>query len=142
MDDRIMPNLHENLRPEYYGYKVRKSLYPGEDEYFKKNRKVAGMAAEDNQIVLNPYAEGVNLDAVAKNEAARLWMRENKVTPGFLVTPEQKTSFAGTVYENDPAAMAQTILGRIVSGDPSAGNITPEQLQWANTIMQQMIGNR
>ena len=119
---------------DYYGYKVRDQLYRGEDEYFRNNSHVAGMAAEDGTIIFNPYSRGVNFDAVGKNEAARLWMRENNVEPKFNLTDAQKEAFRGTEYEKDEAALKHSIMARIISGDPSAGQITPMQKTWADWL--------
>lgn len=122
----------------YYGYRVRDKLYPGEDEYFRNNPSVAGMAAEDGNIIFNPYAKNVNFDAVGKNEAARLWMRENKVVPDFDVTDEQRAAFRGTAYENNENALKQTISARVISGDPSAGAITPSQQAWSDQLINNL----
>lgn len=120
---------------DYFGYKVRDQLFPGETAYFNNNRHVSGMAADDGSIVFNPYSKGVDFDSVGKNEAARLWLRENKVTPGFHLTDAQKSAFRGTEYENDENALKHSILGRIISGDPSAGQVTPMQQQWADWLL-------
>ena len=40
-----------------YGIGVRPDLYEGEDKYFKENPHVAGMAAEDDRIIMNPYSK-------------------------------------------------------------------------------------
>ena len=117
------------------GYQIRQQLYPGENDYFKKNPTVAGMASESGHIILNPFsALGVNRDAVARNEALRLHMRDNSATPQFDLTPEQRASFQGTAYGNDDAALRQTLAARIYSGDPSA-NATDQQRQWVNNYL-------
>jgi len=118
------------------GYKVREQLFPGEEAYFRSNPHVSGMAAETGDIILNPHsAPGVNREAVARNEAMRLWMRENKVVPDFEITPQQRSAFAGTAYANDDAALKQTIAARIYSGDPSA-QATPEQQAYVQRLKQ------
>ena len=127
-------NKNEKMMADYYGYKVRDTLYSGENDYFRKNPHVSGMAAQDGNIIFNPYSKNVNFDAVGNNEASRLWMRENNVVPKFNVTDEQKAAFRGTAYENDENALKHTILARIISGDPSAGKITPMQQTWANWL--------
>jgi hypothetical protein len=120
-----------------YGYDIRDS-YPSEKEYFKSNQKVGGMATEDGKIILNPYSEldERELNSVATNEAARLFIKENNLNFDFDITPEQAGSFKGTIYgepENEQE-LKGTILGRIISGDKSAGNATQEQLDWAGKI--------
>lgn len=119
----------------YYGYPVRPP-YAGEVEHFKNNPNVAGMMAQQgNEITFNPNPmPGVNLDAVGKNEAARLWMRENNFAPQFQVNPQQSAQFNGTPYQNNPDAMRQTLLARILSGDQSAGQATDHQKQIADWI--------
>ena len=105
-----------------FGFKVRSKLFPGEDEFFRSRPEVAGMAAEDDTVILNPYS-GLSireLSAVAQNEALRLKMRKDDFDPKFKVTDEQKQFFQGTEYEKNPKAMRQTLLARIYSGDPSA----------------------
>jgi hypothetical protein len=111
-----------------FGFKVRSKLFPGEDDFFRGRPEVAGMAAEDDTVILNPYS-GLNvreLSAVAQNEALRLKMRKDDFDPKVKVTDKQKQFFKGTEYEKNPKAMRQTILARIYSGDPSA-MATPEQ---------------
>jgi hypothetical protein len=119
---------------------LRKKLYPSEDEYFRKNPNVAGMATEDERVILNPYSpKDVNKDAVYKNEAARIYMRKSKERPTFAVTEQQKQLLAGTTYENaSEQDQRETIVGRILSQDPSAGQATPEQLEYAQKITKQM----
>lgn len=144
--EALYPNTQFGMAPprkdedeEYLGYKVRKQLYPGEDAYFAQNPTVTGMAAEDGRIIFNPHsAANVNRAAVGKNEAVRLWMRETEYKPDFELTAEQKRAFKGTEYERNPEALKGSILARILSGDPSAGNVTPEQLKAAERVMQEL----
>jgi hypothetical protein len=121
-----------------FGYKMRQP-YPSEQTYFSANPSVAGMAAEDGQITLNPYSalSPQERAAVARNEAARLWMRENNVNPNFDVTHEQFRSFQGTPYGlfSNYVPMKQTLAARVMSGDPSAGQATPEQTQFVNSML-------
>ena len=118
-----------------FGYPLRAKLFDGEDNYFRENKQVSGMAAEDNSIILNPYSplSKTELDAVARNEGARLYMRERGITPRFEVTPEQQKFFVGSTYAENPDAMRQTIAARIMSGDPSA-QATPEQIAEVQAI--------
>lgn len=129
-----------------FGYPVRNNLFPGEDSYFRQNRATTGMAAEDGHIILNPYSglAPEQQDAVMKNEAARLYFRENqnRFKFDFDPTPEQQQSFRGTPYENDPYNMRATIVARILSGDPSAGAHTERQKQWADWILEQLNGRQ
>jgi len=120
-----------------YGYEVR-SPYAGENAYFKSNPSVAGMAAQDNKITLNPYSKNSPSEqrAVAKNEAVRLWLNQNGVNPDFKLTPEQMSTFSGTEYgkPENVSHLRNTILARAIAGDPSVGKLTPEQEQWVAAI--------
>ena len=123
-----------------YGYDIR-DPFPGEDAFFKSNPGVAGMAAEDGKITLNPYSTLSDTEkaAVAENEAIRLWMRDNDVVPDFSVSDAQRSIFAGTEYgkpENDKF-LKQTIVARILSGDPSA-QATSEQVAFAKKVKEQI----
>jgi hypothetical protein len=127
-----------------WGYEVRDNLYPGEDSYFRQNRTVTGMAADDNRVILNPYS-GLGqqqMESVLRNEAARLYMRENqnRFKFDFDPTPEQTQSFRGTPYENDHYNLRATLLARALSGDPSAGTLTPRQQQWVDWLREQLDG--
>ena len=108
----------------------------GELEFFKKRPEVAGMATDDNKIILNPYSKNTpeNQKLVAQNEALRLFMRQQGTNPKFELTDEQNKFFKGTEYEKDKAAAKQTILARILTGDPSAKNVTPEQIKAAQEL--------
>lgn len=115
--------------------------YQSELEFFKKRPEVAGMATEDNKIILNPYSKNTKKEqqAVAQNEALRLFMKVTKVLPEFDLTKEQQEFFKGTEYGTNPEAAKQTILARILSGDPSAKTATPEQLQAAKDLEMQIM---
>ena len=110
--------------------------YPSENEYFKANPHVGGMAAEDGRVVLNPFSSltAAEKKAVAMNEGARLLMRGGSVPrPDFSLTPDQADFFA-TINKGSPYGSEQdireTIAARILSGDQSAGNVTPEQVEY------------
>jgi len=109
--------------------------YASESQYFRSNPMVAGMAAEDNRVVLNPFSQlsEQEMAAVAQNERARVLMRLMGGAPNFYVTPEQSSAFRGYGSEDD---IRSTIAARIFSGDPSAGNSTKEQREW----VMQMLG--
>ena len=72
---------------KYFGYPIRTSLFNGEDKFFKENPSVSGMASEDNTIILNPYSDNkINMNAVARNEGFRLYLKNNKIKPKFKKT--------------------------------------------------------
>lgn len=124
----------------------RDQLFPGEDAYFKANPHVTGMAAEDNQVIINPYStlNENEREAVATNEYARILMRNGTNRPAYQVTPQQRQSFAGTEYgkpENEQS-LRETIAARILTGDKSAGQATPEQSQFVEQLRAIMNGRR
>lgn len=125
-----------------FGYPVREKLFDGEDRFFRENKHVGGMAAEDGQVILNPHSPLSQQEraAVARNEGARLFMRDRKITPNFEVTEEQRRSFAGSAYADNPEAMRQTLAARIISGDPSA-RATPEQIAASDRIFNDARGH-
>ena len=135
-----------NTRPtqsplSVWGYKIRKP-YLSEQVFFMTNPDTPGMAVEDGQIVMNPNSKLLphERQALARNEAARLFMFENKIVPEFDVTPEQAQSFAGTPYGKPGSEpyMRQTIAARVLTGDPSAKNFTPEQKQFADELLKKL----
>ena len=122
-----------------YGIGLRPDLYPGEDEYFKKNPTVTGMAAEDNRIIMNPYSTLTDAEkqAVMMNEAARVHMRVGNIQPPrFALTPEQEKAFAG--YSADPVDRLSTVAARILSNDPSALTPTAEQTEYVQNLRKFM----
>ena len=133
-----MPGIGNGFARGYYGIGMRPDLYPGEDEYFRKNPTVTGMAAEDDRIILNPYStlSDKEKEAVIMNEAARVHMRRNFDRPRFDLTPEQQTKFKN--YSQDPDDLRATVAARILSGDPSAGTPTPEQMEYVQRLRQFM----
>jgi len=122
-----------------YGIGLRPDLYSGEEEYFKKNPHVAGMAADDNRIIMNPYSKLTDAEkqAVMLNEAARVHMRTGNIEPPrFALTPEQESAFS--TYSADPLDRASTVAARILSNDPSALAPTPEQTQYVQQLRKFM----
>ena len=101
------------------------------------------MAAEDNKVILNPYSplSDTEKKAVGQNEALRLYMREHDIDPAIQLNPQQEAFFKGTPYENAAVEKKQTVLARILSGDPSV-TATPEQQQYANALLQQVQGRQ
>lgn len=130
----FLKNINTN---DTFGYKER-SPYPSEMNYFKQNPLVGGMATEDNKITLNPYSglTRQQKNAIKQNEATRLYLRENANNyPQFSLTPEQNNYFNNNLnYSQNPVDIQHTILGRILSGDSSAQNITPQQQDVANQV--------
>tara|TARA_R110000868_G_scaffold187664_2_gene430185 strand:- start:50 stop:844 length:795 start_codon:yes stop_codon:yes gene_type:complete len=131
--------LQQQGRPpaQVMGVPVREP-YPSEADYFRANTNVGGMAAEDNQIIINPFSSlsDSERESVKLNEASRVRMRDGSIVPpAFDLTPEQAGRFSGY---GPIDAQRQTIVGRVMSGDPSAGNITEQQQAYADMLMGRM----
>lgn len=124
---------------KFYGYEVR-SPYEGEVAYFRGAPHVAGMATEDGKIILNPFSplSQAQRDAVARNEASRLYMRDVKYQPKFQATEEQKKFFANTEYgkPEHELDMKHTILARILSGDESVIPTQQQQVEADNILRE------
>ena len=134
-----MPLLSAGFPKGIYGVGLRDQLFPSEDEYFKANPNVAGMAAEDDKVIINPYSKisEKEKEAVMLNEAARVHMRNKMIdAPNYDLTPEQLEKFGS--YSKDPNDIRQTIAARILSGDPSAGQPTAAQQEYVNRLRQFM----
>ena len=112
------------------GYRERQP-FPSERTFFQNNPEVAGWAGDgtgtgpDRSIVINPSSP-LSPDAkrrVAELEATRLHMQDTGYAPEFAISPQQQqyfNSLKNKAYANDPAAARQTIISRILAGDPSA----------------------
>jgi hypothetical protein len=120
--------------------------YPGIDRWFRANPNVAGLAAapwsvpgwqEDEKVFVNPYSgrSPEELKLVAENEYARLLMRKLNMQPKFSLTPSQQSSFSGY---GDETAQRETLAGRLLTGDPSALDATPEQQTYVNALSRKM----
>jgi hypothetical protein len=130
-----------------FGYPVREPV-PSEQAFFALNPNVGGYAAEDGAIVLNEgakykdrYLSNRELGSVAQNEASRLYMRDRAIVPDFSLTKDQELEFQGTAYGSNPEALKQSIAARIITGDQSAGDTTPEQKSFAQGLLKQMQAN-
>lgn len=123
---------------------LRDYLHPGESNYFKQNPDVAGMAADDDTVILNPFSDpSINRDAVVMNEQSRILMRNGTVVPpAFDLTPEQIAAFKGTEYEKDREALRATIAARILTGDPSALDTTPQQRAYVEKMLTPMFARK
>jgi hypothetical protein len=122
-------------RPRFTGGVQERTPHPSEMWYFAQNPGVAGMAAEDDRITLNPFSPNPPQAqrAVAENEAARVHMRTNPtLRPNFDITPEQQQRFG---QYGSPDDIRQTIAARLLSGDPSAGTANPAQVKHRNALM-------
>jgi hypothetical protein len=109
-------------------------------DYFKSNPTVSGMATEDNKVILNPYSKlsKAEKDAVALNEYSRIIMRTNpNFAPNFKLTDEQTKFLGSNTYKDAPEQdRMATIAARLLSGDPSAGTPTIDQLKFVNSLQE------
>lgn len=123
-------------------YGIRKP-YQSELDFFKKRPEVAGMATEDFKIILNPFSSNTRdeQNAVAQNEALRLFMREQNIVPQFSLTKKQKSMFKNTEYGSDEDSLKQSIISRYLTGDPSVGDMNQEQKDFAQQILK-MLGKK
>ena len=119
----------------YYGVPLREP-YPSELDFFRANPNVAGMATEDDQIIINPRLadDPQNYRAVAQNEAVRVLLRQNELPrPKFELDPELLRRFGA--YSSDPQDIRETVAARWISGDPSApAPSTPEQASYLDAL--------
>lgn len=111
--------------------------FPGELEWFKSVPGIPGYAAEDDAIVLNPFTKLSEREkaCIIRNEGIRLLLRKLNLKPSFRITSDQLRFFAGTAYESNESAICETLVARIASGDPSAGESTGEQIGYALAIL-------
>jgi hypothetical protein len=100
-----------------------------ERDFFRANPRVGGYAAPDDSVVLNPYSPLTPQEQwhVGVNEGARIDMRQSGDVFRFPLTQGQKSQFAGTPYAKGGQMARHSVVARILSGDPSAGDSTPEQ---------------
>jgi len=121
-----------------FGVPTRKP-FDSEMRFFEENPNIAGMASRDNKVLLNPYSTHLSQDeinAVSRNEAARVHMRKGTLArPKFGLTKKQKEAFSVYGSEQD---QKETIIGRIISGDPSALDATKEQRSYADRLLKAM----
>lgn len=122
-----------------FGFPVREPE-SGENDFFGKNPTVAGMATDDGAIILNPYStlSQREKNAVLLNEASRLLLKQTGV-PKFEVTDQQRQFFADLAARGIPAEQSDddiraTLIGRIISGDPSAKDVTDDQRRVASAV--------
>lgn len=131
---------HGTPAPSAMGKPIRQAG-PSEMDFFQRQPHIGGYAAEDGMVVLNPFTSlsPSELGAVAKNEAVRQWLRNMDTPPDVRLTGAQQQTFAG--YSENPRDIQDTILARIISGDPSAGQATAEQMSAAQGIMDHISQN-
>jgi len=123
--------------------------FSGERDFFDANRNIAGMATSDDRVILNPFFGGSpeESQSVLLNERGRVFMRTRNLRPTFSLSKGQQKFFGNIEGPKETALQDQreTIAARILAGDPSAGDSTPEQIQFSERLreaMQQFDRNR
>lgn len=136
-----MPDYRRQLLQADYPIRAP---YTSEDEFFRGNPNVTGMAAADRAVILNPYSglSPQQQSAVALNEASRHRMMDTGRVFDFPITDQQRQFFASTPYANQPQMMRHTIAARALSGDNSAGPYTPAQRAAAESVLSGLLFNR
>ena len=112
-------------------------------KFFTENPMVGGMVVEDSAVVINPFKQWKpeERNSVLTNESMRLFMRHHNVKPKFKLTEEQTNFFrnnrtnTGSDYIDNPSELRETIIARILAGDPSSGVATREQLDIAESLI-------
>lgn len=115
-----------------------------ESEFFAENPIVAGYAAEDDRVVLRPGLPPNHAPIVHALEGARIEMRRNGDSFSAPLTQHQTgllRKWNARHYLSDPVAARQSVVSRIVSGDPSMSPYTPEQQEEAARFANRVQGD-
>lgn len=136
-DDNSEPDVGPKIISHLVGGIVLREPWPSENDFFRDRPEVAGMAADDGCVVLNPYSTLSESEeqAVLLNESARIFMRLNGIAPTFVLTADQEAAFS-TYGPLD--SIKATVAARILSNDPSALQPTDEQLLFVQTLKAKM----
>jgi hypothetical protein len=121
--------------------------HPSELKFFKQNTHIPAMMTEDGAVTENPFAKKPDgkpfspkeLAAVQMNEKIRVWLKRQEVNLGFDLTPAQQKQFKTYGELQD---IQHTIIARILTGDPSAGEATPEQQAIAQQVKAAILQNK
>jgi len=116
-------------------------------QFFRRNPNVPAYAAPDNKIVYNPFVSlsAEEREALYQNESARIFMRLNdQARPSResfkLTQQQQQTQYPAAPIPQDPQqSLRETIAARALSGDPSAGAVTPEQQRFVDELKFRML---
>jgi hypothetical protein len=126
------------------------ALYPerqateSEKAFFKRQPEVAGYAAPDNRVVLNPFLQRTDQQkaAVIQNERIRHFLMQNPQQFTFQFAPHQSKWATGNEYRKSPASFQQSIIARILTGDDSLAPYSPEQLEAAKKVQSVIAAPR
>ena len=106
--------------------------------FMNQGRNIPGMMTEDSRITMNPFSElqEQERNSVKINEAVRVALKDDE-PPNFPLTIEQLFSFS-SINNGAPYGsmddIRKTIIARIIANDPSALNVTPEQVNFADNL--------
>ena len=105
-----------------------------ERQFFDRRPEVAGYAAPDQRVVINPGFHG-NRDSIVVNEGFRQLFRQRPdlVPSDLTILPSQNF---GPEYANNPQATRESILARLLSGDPSGSPYTWQQEEASRRVME------
>lgn len=112
---------------------------PSELEFFRQRPEIAGYASDYNDVVLNPTLPAAQHQPVLLNERLRQYLRAfpNLVPQEMTIAEHQQRNIGGP-YQDNPTAMRQTILSRLLSGDPSASPFTWQQQEAGRGVLSHL----
>lgn len=141
--------INKSVQEQSFGFPVRQ---PTDDElaFFRRRTDVAGYAAEDNSIVVNPFSELMRDPDKRKGllniEGSRLYMRSKNFKASDLpdLTPKQREflmslpspSGNGRGYSANEVDLRSTAISRYVGGDKSFPAWSDEQIRFAKSLME------
>ena len=134
----VIDKLHNQLIGKY------PERQPSQDElsFFYQRPEVAGYAADDRAVVVSPFND-VGRDQMKRkslllNERLRQYMKDNQVNFDFDIEPDQLYS-AGPEYQENPTMLRETIVSRILSGDPSLEPYSLQQKEAAKQLVRRIL---
>lgn len=120
---------------------------PSEYKFFFENSGVPGYAAPDNRVVFNPFTlpDPRMRQAIMANELARIAMRTGLIPQygGGLTRSQNQTLNALPYYQTaSQQDRINTIMARLLSGDPTGGKGTREQREYVDRLRMTVQGMR
>jgi len=118
--------------------------HASEMDFFRKNPHVGGMATRDDRVIVNPFSPLTpqEKESIVINETSRVVMKKQNFRPNFELTAQQKANLKGTSYEKNPRAARETIAARLLTGDPSGGEPTGDQMAFVDALRKMVFGLR
>jgi hypothetical protein len=115
-----------------------------ERAFFQSSPNVAGYAAPDQAVVLNPFSTlpQESQQAVLRNERYRHAMGLMPSVPPFYPVNHQESAVAGSAYSQGGRNMDETGWARLLSGDASMAPYTMRQEEEANKLLEAMMGRQ